>query len=293
MRALYFSLQWHVLARIIFAISFLTQHPILNPLRLCHEEFYIVGLSSISTRNSTIRSRGFARHCYGVGSLVERRANEILLCTGSHEDDLKLLKEILPETRFHVREITNDHDHLATISVPQEITREDILNIVSSGQPTGAGIQLKGMGWESFQNCAFGAKVEVRRLDIGVALMVKTLSLAGVLTNYSCDGFAHGDDHYPWIGLHGPYHYGWCKKVIHMATPLAWINDLENFAHVDGGGWMREFSWRIAAPGYDQQTEEAFQTFRRIQCVARNLMRPEVYNPLRTLKEQMSREDLQ
>jgi hypothetical protein len=228
------------------------------------------------------------------GFLVEKRANDILLCTGSHDDDLVFLSEILPEPRFHIQEILNDVNHRATISVPKKITNRDILHIVSLGQQPGHGMlgePLVGVDWLAFQNCRFGASVAVRWLDIGIALMVKTLPLAGVFTTYSCDGFAHGDRN-TLISLHGSYHFGWCKRVIEKVTCELEIVNLGNFIYEPGSGWTHEYRWQIADTGFDGQIEEAFDVFHEIQCVARHLMRPEVIDGLRALKRKMKRDDL-
>ena len=55
---------------------------------------------------------------------------------------------------------------------------------------TWAGVGPKGEminpNWSTFRRLKFGAALPVRNLDCGVALLVKTLPLLGLLTSYAC-----------------------------------------------------------------------------------------------------------
>jgi len=225
------------------------------------------------------------------GFLVEKHENEIRLCIGSHENDLSFLEKILPRPRVDIKQILGDESHRATISIPQGINEGDILNVVSSGRQPGPDMtEMKDtkMDFDAFHGRNFGERVDAQEIDIGIALMVKTLALVGVFTNSSCDGFGHGD-HYPWIGLNGEYNYRWCKKVINEVNPLPQVDNLVNFTHDP----KRQFPyrWEIAPHNFDRQLNEATQIFYKIHRIARHIMRPRVFEPLQALKKRMGRDD--
>ncbi len=88
---------------------------------------------------------------------------------------------------------------------------------------TGTGILNLKAGWGQYRRMAWGAKRAVcgsryaghtqahDALDLGVALLVKTLPLVRVATAYSCDG--HGVEEAR-VDLHFPWDRPWCQEVV-------------------------------------------------------------------------------
>ena len=148
------------------------------------------------------------------GFLVLNIKNKLYLSAGSPDDDLYMLRQFkLPVSKLrdhfypHRGYVMNDdflpaadaentiphRDFLAEI---EPVTDENILKNLFVAPPVTMGMcgsnEFSGWAnngdWESFQELRFGRKVPVEVLDLGVALLVKTLSLLGLDTVVSCEG---------------------------------------------------------------------------------------------------------
>jgi len=161
--------------------------------------------------------RGFLAYCDDQG---------VCLGTGSHAEDLDVLRLI---DGLSIEPVTRHEEQMARIKMQQSgvVVMDVAIRIV--GLPENRGFigtadmpySRRGNTWGTYRNTAWGNKVAVcptglineralgyLALDLGVALLVKTLPLARVSTNaYSCDG--HGRSRakiqfgFPWDAIWG------------------------------------------------------------------------------------------
>lgn len=143
------------------------------------------------------------------GFLAYRDDDGVWLGTGSHPEDLEVLKLI---DGLEVIPIFDHKERMARVtSQPTRVNEMDVaIGII--GVPENRSFNFGGdypsgrwgSGWAAYQNMAWGAKVATCptrylhkhelgycALDLGVALLIKALPLARVATDFfSCDG--HG-----------------------------------------------------------------------------------------------------
>lgn len=161
------------------------------------------------------------------GFLAYRDNQGVWLGTGSHRDDLNVLQfidglEVIP-ANLHQNQmalIKIDSD----CSVSLENIALSIINLPGNYGMTGYGVGGRYIKetWMQYRYMVWGAKMAVcpmrekgqqkvnNALDLGVALLVKTFSLARVATALSCDG--HGDKH-ACINLYYLWDASWSRCV--------------------------------------------------------------------------------
>ncbi len=251
------------------------------------------------------------------GFLVLNIKNKLYLSAGSPDDDLYMLRQFkLPVSKLrdhfypHRGYVMNDdflpaadaentiphRDFLAEI---EPVTDENILKNLFVAPPVTMGMcgsnEFSGWAnngdWESFQELRFGRKVPVEVLDLGVALLVKTLSLLGLDTVVSCEGHSpweirgwrfkyaegsdyrkesdHGDD-VPTISLSSEYHLKWAKHILPKFLP---VNDpfVKQWEFQEGSSWFDK-KWRLAPVGSITGPDSKFEVFRHIQRLCRGIL---------------------
>lgn len=151
----------------------------------------------------------------------------VWLATGSHADDLGILLTI---GGLVVRPVAGDPDRAARVSIrrgnaPLDVAKHIIGLPEHHGGRQHGGFTSVGPGlflgtcWANYGAMEWGAKLAAcpterswgaGALDVGVALLVKTLPLARVATSLSCDG--HGRRP-AWVALHYPWDLPWARIV--------------------------------------------------------------------------------
>lgn len=142
------------------------------------------------------------------GFLAYRDNQGIWLGTGSHKDDIHVLQLI---DGLEVTPSNQHQDQMALIKIDSDRVSPEgialaIINLPGNSGMTGFGFGIgrySKKNWIQYRSMVWGAKMAVcpmskkgqqkvnNALDLGIALLVKTLSLARVATALSCDG--HGD----------------------------------------------------------------------------------------------------
>ncbi len=133
---------------------------------------------------TTLKRRGF---------LISQKGGEILVSKGSHEDDIETLKSLGRDCGFYIRAIESDlYSHEIYPAGLSPDFAERILMLPSARGMTAVHGSRYGAGnpWALFKKYKYGAKVPTRELDLGIALFIKALPLAGIRTYLCCDG--HG-----------------------------------------------------------------------------------------------------
>lgn len=147
------------------------------------------------------------------GFLVGYQKDRIKVHRGVHEDDLRSLEKLCGKWDLELRRSSNDPAFMAVMDVPAGLTdfEKSIIYLPSCrGMSAVYGFYHKPT-WEAFVNNRYGAKVPSKELDLGVALLIKTLPLAGVRTKMCCD--RHGGRP-PYIEFCGQHHKNWFMQVI-------------------------------------------------------------------------------
>ena len=151
----------------------------------------------------------------------------IWLATGSHADDVEMLRTI---DGLVVRPVTGDPARAARVSIrgghaPLDVARhivglpEHHVGGQHGGFTSFGPGPFLGTCWANYRAMEWGAKLAAcpterdwgaGALDVGVGLLVKTLPLARVATSLSCDG--HGRRP-AWVALHYPWDLPWARAV--------------------------------------------------------------------------------
>lgn len=236
------------------------------------------------------------------GFLVLNIKNNLYLSAGSPHDDLDMLRQFkLPVIKLrdhfypHSGYVMNDdflpaavadtpfphRDFLAEI---EPVTDESILKNLFVAPPVSRGLcgsnEFSGWAnkgdWESFQDLRFGRKVPVEVLELGVALLVKTLSLLGLDTCMSCEGHNYekasdGSDDVPTISLSSEYHLKWARHILPKMLP---VDDpfVKQWEFQEGGNSWMDYKWRLAPVGSITSPDSKFEVFRHIQRLCRGIL---------------------
>ncbi|WP_066069768.1 hypothetical protein [Neobacillus soli] len=158
------------------------------------------------------------------GFLVKQIDNYIYFSLGNSEGELALLESLLSSLNFNFKiggrkifiydeEIGND-------------TLKQIIWYPSRNHETDSGNGW--YSWRYFIKRNYGPKINTFVLETGVALLVKAISAAGMVTDCSCDG--HGQ-RAPFISFCGKYNAAWFqllfqKQFKQTAFHFEWV--LEN-----------------------------------------------------------------
>ena len=170
------------------------------------------------------------------GFLAYKEKETVWLGTGSHPNDIEVLHFV---DGLVVTPIAGHADRIARLEFSQSLSSEsDVAQAIISlpeNHLHGHGLWTSaGLGphvrptWTRFRHMHWGAKLAVcpmkaatqniveNALDVGVALLVKTLPLARVATTYSCDG--HGQQQAR-ISLHYELDAIWGASVFEHLMP--------------------------------------------------------------------------
>jgi hypothetical protein len=165
------------------------------------------------------------------GFLAFHDEQGVFLGSGSHEADLTVLKLV---KGIDVCPIDNVSDRVASINFLDSDQIGAAIRIIQLGEnhserPHSGGFTSFGLGpyvnssWTTYKRMKWGAKLAVcpaqsadqeqvsNSLDIGIALLIKSLPLARVATSLSCDG--HSVRHAS-ISFHFPWDVHWAKSVL-------------------------------------------------------------------------------
>lgn len=160
------------------------------------------------------------------GFLAYRDDQGVWLGTGSHSEDLDVLRLI---DGLAIEPVTGHKERMARIKLPSPVVSVIDVAIRIVGLPENRSFigtadmphSRRGTTWGAYRNMVWGNMVAVCpirlikeralgyiALDLGVALLVKTLPLARVTTNgYSCDGHGRGRAKilfgFPWDAIWG------------------------------------------------------------------------------------------
>ena len=203
------------------------------------------------------------------GFLAYQDGNGVWLGTGSHPADLIALQFI---DGLEVAAISGHRDRMARLRFKSPKTNAQKMDVAAAiiGLPenndfwTGIGVAcFTEHTWARYRKMVWGAKLPAcpmsskdqqpvnNALDLGAALLVKTLPLARVATAYSCDG--HGDQP-ALISPHFDWDMQWGKAVfdvLAVPTPSSiwiWENNL-NIAPI-GSSLNAESSLIFPAEGF-------------------------------------------
>ena len=227
------------------------------------------------------------------GFLVGRDADgELGLYRGSHEQDSGTLRRCGLTTR----DISTGEWCALIDSLDDPITPnvEQRLLDTPPKQSGMIGALMQNENESSFFRCQYGAKVPTAYLDPGIALMVKVLPVCGLRTVHSCQGrHAANRPAWPEINFHSKYDLKWATMIFEeLASSLPAYGQLSwRVADSGGGGWLR---WKIIfRPENDDVTDDAayWETIESIQMAARQLLKPEVYEPIREAKASVNEFD--
>lgn len=145
--------------------------------------------------------------------------------------------------------------------------------------------------FDKFLRCRFGARVPVKGLESGTALLVKTLPWLGVLTSMSCHGHLREentrrsdvDSTPPRLWFYSQYHSRWCEMIFNRLFQDLPIRESWVFHHgPEDGDWMSA-TWEAAQTPPENRREQQF-LFDQIQLMARRLFDPELCERIRAVK---------
>jgi hypothetical protein len=135
--------------------------------------------------------------------------------------------------------------------------------------------------FQTFRKCKFGVKVPVSYLDPGIALLVKTLPLIGVMTAMSCGGHLKDD---PVIIIRNEYHLNWVR---HVFTYL--FGAVEGFSIVnDDTSWQ---GCKLVFATNKSDESSYFNAYWKAQTMARFLLDQDNSQKIRAAKELLENED--
>lgn len=212
------------------------------------------------------------------GFLALRDSRGVWLAKGSHKSDLKALSDVL--------DVQESHDELycAKLNIRashdvREIAKAIVLIPEHHRGMTNIGpAPFITCSWKYYRKSKYGAKLAVspspsgyNALDTGIALLVKTLPLVGVVTSDSCDG--HGGSP-AYISLWTIWDDVWFSTLMQRAQPNCmplWHLVPSDHAGVRGGRI-------IIQPNQTNTGNQCYsqsclvKTLDDIQCFARRLM---------------------
>ena len=195
---------------------------------LVHEWLLHSGLDGDELLLESLLRRGFLAYRDGEG---------VWLGTGSHQADIDVLRLI---EGLEIKEVSGHTDRLAAIRLRPFASDSNVSSTIMclpehdrgfTGYGPGGWTNYGDQSWEGYRHMVWGAKRPVcpasklngtsvyDALDTGVALLVKALSLARVLTALSCDGHGHKP---AYVALFYPWDAFWGEAVFHtleLATP--------------------------------------------------------------------------
>jgi hypothetical protein len=138
--------------------------------------------------------------------------------------------------------------------------------------------------FSTFRNCAYGAKVPVRVLDPGIALLVKVLPAIGARTVYSCDGHVEEP---PSVRFFSRYDLSWVQMVFASLFEGDHVQETWHF-NEEGEGWMR-FVWRWGNGGPGMFLDARYSLFADIQRVARVMFDSDLVAEIRRVRQRIAR----
>lgn len=209
------------------------------------------------------------------GYLASRDDESVWLAKGSHAADLEQLSEFVDVTkqvnhklicaRLRVRRASECIEVAARIiGVPENKGRMTCLGLGPFIYPC----------WKQYRKARYGAKLAVGpsdsrfgALDTGIALLVKALPLAGVITRCSCDG--HGQEA-PWVSLWTVWDDVWFAAILNQPELIQWRDDW--FLEPDGRADIEGGRIVIRPKGDRYDDESLGKMLDRVQAFARRLL---------------------
>ncbi|PGY09110.1 hypothetical protein [Bacillus sp. AFS031507] len=160
------------------------------------------------------------------GFLITKMDDHIYFSRGNHEDELSELEEMFKKVNIAVRV-----DGRKIYLLDGDITKKDLDQLIwySVQQEAGGGNAWRSWGYFITRN--HGPKVNTFILETGVALFVKALSAAGIVTIMSCDGHGKGR---PCITFCGKQNAIWFCTLFNEIKDNLKLNYEWYFHDVDG-----------------------------------------------------------
>lgn len=228
--------------------------------------------------------RGFPLH-------LEQRG--VVLSPGNWEKDLVYLAELIAplkaESPVEPLDLWRGNKHIARIDVAHiqenDHWQSEVLDYSPRRSETQFGCaHINKDPWRSFVAMKYGAKIDVRALEAGVALLIKVLPWVSVRTIMSC----HGHDQPAKIWFSGSHHSRWCQMIFrHLFRDLP-IRRYFRFQHGDPTENTSNSRLVFARSPGQHEPETQAELFDQIQVMARRLFDPELCRAIREAKRSAS-----
>lgn len=225
----------------------------------------------------------------------------LVLCPGAMEEDVKLLRRTLMRLRpvrmhasqdFPKIDVWYGEQRLVGLPVDRAyltLLRETILVQDSRRRAGLTGPPCRGgrshRDFAGFTRCRFGSRFPLRRLEDGIALLVKVLPWVGVMTSMSCEGHFHEDKENtsPRLWFYSHYHSLWCEMLFNRLFGDLPIRQSWHFDHGETDGNWCSATWEASIEPPNTHEEQQF-LFDQIQIMARRLFDPELCARIREAK---------
>ena len=192
---------------------------------------------------------------------------ELLLCRGF----------ILKDFRSGSNELDLDACEKSDFGYRSKLNNESLISslLPSNRYSSITSSEMLNRDFRSFLRCRFGARIPVRVLDPGIALLVKTLPIISVMTANCCSGHLKAR---PRILLFDSFHSQWMRQVFRYL-----------FAGISG--------WSISGIAFELEADDTeashFHAYWLAQFMARSLLDRENGQAIREAKMKLrSKEEL-